>query len=73
MLLCVDNAEVINLLESEELLRAKCEEGIDVLRGHQNQKRDITDDRRASPGQNGDGSTGACVTPGSLKPEDSNN
>ncbi|CAH8662272.1 unnamed protein product [Schistosoma margrebowiei] len=69
MLLGVDNAEVINLLECEELLRAKCEEGINVLRSSQNQQGDIAEGRHTSTGQNGDGSTGA----GSLKPEDSNN
>uniref|UniRef100_A0A094ZMR8 Polyadenylate-binding protein 1 n=1 Tax=Schistosoma haematobium TaxID=6185 RepID=A0A094ZMR8_SCHHA len=69
MLLGVDNAEVINLLESEDLLRAKCEEGINVLRSSQNQQGDIAEGRHTSTGQNGDGSTGA----GSMKPEDSNN
>ncbi|TNN14125.1 Embryonic polyadenylate-binding protein isoform 2 [Schistosoma japonicum] len=65
MLLGVDNAEVINLLESDDLLRAKCEEGISVLESSQNQQNDIA----TSAGQNGDGST----TTGSIKPEDSNN
>ncbi|CAH8873381.1 unnamed protein product [Trichobilharzia szidati] len=74
MLLCVDNAEVINLLESEELLRAKCEEGISVLRANQNQQRDAADDRHANPGQNGDGTIGpGSVAPVTIKLEDPNN
>ncbi|CAL8077698.1 unnamed protein product [Calicophoron daubneyi] len=66
MLLGVDNAEVIHLLESKESLRAKLEEGISVLRSSRNLPADLTDEAHAvapdsnavntAPGQNGDGS-----------------
>lgn len=67
MLLGVDNAEVIHLLESKESLRAKCEEGISVLKSSRNLPPEMTEDARAAasegmtmgssqPGQNGDNS-----------------
>ncbi|KAA0195236.1 Polyadenylate-binding protein 1 [Fasciolopsis buskii] len=66
MLLGVDNAEVIHLLESKESLRAKLEEGISVLRSSRNLPPDLTEEAHvassesmgmnSAPGQNGDGS-----------------
>lgn len=65
MLLGVDNAEVIHLLESKEALRAKCEEGIQVLKSSRNLPPELTEEAHmnltdsvglAQPGQNGDGS-----------------
>ncbi|THD20849.1 Polyadenylate-binding protein [Fasciola hepatica] len=84
MLLGVDNAEVIHLLESKESLRAKLEEGISVLRNSRNLPPDLAEEAHvassesmginSAPGQNGDGSTEAGKaepkTEG-VKPEDS--
>lgn len=67
MLLGVDNAEVIHLLESKDSLRAKCEEGISVLKNSRNLPPEMADDGRmnseglamgvSQPGQNGDSSS----------------
>ncbi|CAH8589035.1 unnamed protein product [Dicrocoelium dendriticum] len=65
MLLGVDNAEVIHLLESRESLRAKLEEGISVLKSSRNLPPELMDETGVSaseaiglnasqPGQNGD-------------------
>lgn len=67
MLLGVDNAEVIHLLESKESLRSKLEEGINVLKISGNLPPDLAEEAHvassdsmglsnAPPGQNGDGS-----------------
>lgn len=65
MLLGVDNAEVIHLLESKESLRAKLEEGINVLKSSRNLPPDLAEEAHMTsadsvgstqPGQNGDGS-----------------
>ncbi|KAF6773491.1 hypothetical protein AHF37_07911 [Paragonimus kellicotti] len=72
MMLGMDNAEVINLLESKESLRAKLEEGISVLKNSRNLPPDLIEEANVSsdaaamgttqPGQNGDGSTEALKT-----------
>ncbi|KAF7260808.1 hypothetical protein EG68_02027 [Paragonimus skrjabini miyazakii] len=69
MMLGMDNAEVINLLESKESLRAKLDEGISVLKSSRNLPPDLIEEANVSsdaaamgttqPGQNGDGSTEA--------------
>lgn len=74
MLLGVDNAEVIHLLESKDSLRAKLEEGISVLRNSRNLATDGGESNVAhtdpvtgnatQPGQNGDGSNGMSDTAG---------
>lgn len=69
MLLGVDNAEVIHLLESKESLIAKLEEGISVLKSNRNLPPELVEEANTSsadpmamnsaqPGQNGDGSNG---------------
>lgn len=74
MLLGVDNAEVIHLLESKESLRAKLEEGISVLKSSRNLPPEMTEEAHLSsadaltmgtsqPGQNGDGSNAASDQP----------
>lgn len=70
MLLGVDNAEVIHLLESKESLRAKLEEGISVLKNSRNLPPELAEEAHVAssdsmglsnvpPGQNGDGSSDA--------------
>lgn len=63
MLLGVDNAEVLHLLESKDALRAKLEEGICVLKSSRNLPPELADEVNVSsdeglgmshPGQNGD-------------------
>lgn len=85
MLLGVDNAEVIHLLESKESLRAKLEEGINVLR-NSNLPLDLTEESHAAApdslglntttsGQNGDSSTDtakADTKTDGAKPDESN-
>lgn len=70
MLLGVENAEVIHLLESKEALRAKLEEGISVLRSSRTLPPELAEEAHippsdaigigaSQPGQNGDGSNAA--------------
>lgn len=67
MLLGVDNTEVLHLLDDKDSLKAKCEEGISVLKSSRNLPPEMTEDARmtssevlgmrvSQPGQNGDSS-----------------
>lgn len=70
MLLSMDNAEVIHLLESKEALAEKLEEGISVLRSNRSLPPELNEEQVRSsksdqqPSQNGDGSEEAHKSDG---------
>lgn len=66
MLLGVDNAEVIHLLESKESLKAKLEEGISVLKDSHNLPAEAIEETRLT--SNGDGASSNEVQPAADGP-----